>query len=74
MEEVKRKTEEKENNVKETASQAGTEDNENIQKGRSSTAKSSDQDLDTFLLGDLEDSDGEPGTFFMYFLASSHCV
>ena len=30
-------------------------------KNKSSKPSSSEQDLDTFLLGDLEDSDGGPG-------------
>lgn len=35
-----------------------------VLKSKSSNASSIEQDLDTFLLGDLEDSDGAPGILF----------
>ena len=65
MEELKVKEAEqkKDDNTKQTSA-GGTEQEEGTEKNlKSQTSKSSsaEQDLDTFLLGDLEDSDGGPG-------------
>ena len=69
MEEVKRKEEEqkKEDKSKQSAvsgENSGSEVKDKNQKSKLSTASSAEQDLDTFLLGDLEDSDGGQGIFF----------
>lgn len=66
IEEVKLKAAEdiKDDKVKTTS--VDTEKAEGIGKnsrGKSSNSSSAEQDLDTFLLGDLEDSDGGPGIF-----------
>jgi hypothetical protein len=37
---------------------------ESTEKSLKSKASSDEQELDSFLLGDLEDSDGGPGIFF----------
>ena len=61
MEELRNKAESKVEEAKKTPAVGGTETAENnVTKSRASTA-SSEQDLDTFLLGDLEDSDEGPG-------------
>ncbi|GAV79536.1 BSD domain-containing protein [Cephalotus follicularis] len=65
MEEAKRKAEEqvKDDKAKETVilgETSGSKVTENNLKSKSSNASSAEQDLDTFLLGDLEDSDGGP--------------
>lgn len=61
MEELRNKAESKDEEAKKTPGVGGTETAEkNVTKNRTSTA-SSEQDLDTFLLGDLEDSDEAPG-------------
>ncbi|KAJ4909694.1 BSD domain-containing protein [Raphanus sativus] len=60
MEELRNKAESKDEEAKKTPGAGGTETAEkNVTKNRTSTA-SSEQDLDTFLLGDLEDSDEAP--------------
>ncbi|XP_010470874.1 PREDICTED: uncharacterized protein LOC104750735 [Camelina sativa] len=60
MEELRNKAESKEEEAKKSPGVEGTETGEkNVTKSRTSTA-SSEQDLDTFLLGDLEDSDEAP--------------
>ncbi|CAF2138986.1 unnamed protein product [Brassica napus] len=60
MEELRNKAESKVEEAKKTPAVGGTETAENnVTKSRASTA-SSEQDLDTFLLGDLEDSDEAP--------------
>ncbi|KAF8079748.1 hypothetical protein N665_1003s0010 [Sinapis alba] len=60
MEELRNKAESKDEEAKKTPVVGGTETAEkNVTKNRTSTA-SSEQDLDTFLLGDLEDSDEAP--------------
>ncbi|KFK41331.1 hypothetical protein AALP_AA2G116000 [Arabis alpina] len=60
MEELRNKSESKDEEAKKTPAVGGTEtDEKNVKKNRTSTA-SSEQDLDTFLLGDLEDSDEAP--------------
>ncbi|KAF8108283.1 hypothetical protein N665_0112s0039 [Sinapis alba] len=60
MEELRNKAESKDEEAKKTPAVGGTETTEkNVTKNRTSTA-SSEQDLDTFLLGDLEDSDEAP--------------
>ncbi|KAF5727797.1 hypothetical protein HS088_TW22G01494 [Tripterygium wilfordii] len=61
MEEVKRKAEEQmqDDKVKKAPSVGEAEAMEKNPKSKTSNA-SADQDLDTFLLGDLEDSDGGP--------------
>lgn len=69
MEEIKLKEEKqvKDNTVKPTATVGDTDQSEVTEKNlksRTSTASSTEQDLDTFLLGDLEDSDGGPGIYF----------
>lgn len=61
MEELRSKAESKDEEAKKIPAVGGTEtDEKNVTKNRTSTA-SSEQDLDTFLLGDLEDSDEAPG-------------
>ncbi|XP_050225448.1 uncharacterized protein LOC126674940 [Mercurialis annua] len=65
MEEVKRKEEEQIKEEKSNLSvvseeNSGSEVKDKNLKSRLSTASSAEQDLDTFLLGDLEDSDGGP--------------
>lgn len=65
MEDVKLKAAEniKDDKVKQTS--GGNEKAEGVgenSKGKASDASSAEQDLDTFLLGDLEDSDGGQGT------------
>lgn len=61
MEELRSKVESKDEEAKKSPGVGGTETGEkNVTKNRTSTA-SSEQDLDTFLLGDLEDSDEAPG-------------
>lgn len=61
MEELRNKAESKVEEAKKTPAVGGTETAENnVTKSRASTA-SSEQDLDTFLLGDLEDSDEGAG-------------
>ncbi|CAN8236038.1 unnamed protein product [Cochlearia groenlandica] len=60
MEELRSKAESKDEEAKKTTIVGGEETGEkNATKNRTSTA-SSEQDLDTFLLGDLEDSDEAP--------------
>ncbi|ESQ28349.1 hypothetical protein EUTSA_v10018843mg [Eutrema salsugineum] len=60
MEELRSKAESKDEEARKTPTVGGTEIAENsVTKNRTSTA-SSEQDLDTFLLGDLEDSDEAP--------------
>ncbi|KAL1218503.1 hypothetical protein V5N11_001671 [Cardamine amara subsp. amara] len=60
MEELRSKAESKDEEAKKSPGFGGTETGEkNVTKNRTSTA-SSEQDLDTFLLGDLEDSDEAP--------------
>lgn len=63
MEEIKLKEEEqkKEENTKQTSVVGGNDKEEVLEKKLSSKSSSAEQDLDTFLLGDLEDSDGGPG-------------
>ena len=39
---------------------------ESTPKNLKTETSSVEQDLDSFLLGDLEDSDGGPGTFFQH--------
>ncbi|KAG8652321.1 uncharacterized protein LOC110616489 isoform X2 [Manihot esculenta] len=63
MEEIKRKAEEqikddKSNQTAVSGQDSGSEMTEKSMKSRTSTASSAEQDLDTFLLGDLGDSDG----------------
>ncbi|KDP31406.1 hypothetical protein JCGZ_11782 [Jatropha curcas] len=65
MEEIKRKAEEqiKDDKLKQSATSGDNSTSEVIEKNlksRTSTASSAEQDLDSFLLGDLEDSDGGP--------------
>lgn len=72
MEEVKLKEAEKlkDDNVKQTPTVGGADQSEKIEKtlkGSTSKSPSAEQDLDTFLLGDLEDSDGGPGMFVFHF-------
>lgn len=69
MEEIKRKAEEqikddKSNQTAVSGQDSGSEMTEKSMKSRTSTASSAEQDLDTFLLGDLGDSDGGAGIFF----------
>lgn len=69
MEEIKSKAEKQKKDEKSKPSAVSLETSnpevtEKNQKSRTSTASSAEQDLDTFLLGDLEDSDGGAGTFF----------
>ncbi|CAE5963503.1 unnamed protein product [Arabidopsis arenosa] len=60
MEELRNKAENKDEEAKKSPGVGGTESAEkNVTMNRTSTA-SSEQDLDTFLLGDLEDSDEAP--------------
>lgn len=66
MEEVKLKEAEKmkDDNAQKTPTVRGTDQSEGMEKnlkGKTSKSSSAEQDLDTFLLGDLEDSDGGPG-------------
>ncbi|OAY31181.1 uncharacterized protein LOC110600610 [Manihot esculenta] len=63
MEEIKSKAEKQKKDEKSKPSAVSQETSnpevtEKNQKSRTSTASSAEQDLDTFLLGDLEDSDG----------------
>ncbi|XP_015895233.3 uncharacterized protein LOC107429098 [Ziziphus jujuba] len=63
VEEIKLKEAEKmkDEHAKQTPSVGGTDQSEGIEKnlkGKTSKSSSAEQDLDTFLLGDLEDSDG----------------
>lgn len=72
MEELKLKEAEqlKDDKVKQTpvAGEADkTEGTETNKKNLSSKSSSSEQDLDTFLLGDLEDSDGGQGPVLSLF-------
>lgn len=67
MEELRNKAESKDEEAKKTPTVGGTEtDEKNVTKNRTSTG-SSEQDLDTFLLGDLEDSDEAPGETLILF-------
>lgn len=54
----------KETEVKESSSSVRSKEANEISKPKENNAKpsSSEQDLDVFLLGDLEDSDDGPGT------------
>ncbi|XP_010551352.1 PREDICTED: uncharacterized protein LOC104821990 [Tarenaya hassleriana] len=61
MEELKNKAESKDEEGKKAPVVGETGDAvKNVTKNRTSTSSSTEQDLDTFLLGDLEDSDGGP--------------
>lgn len=84
MEEVKLREAEqkKDDTLKQTSVVERTDKEEEKDKNhRSSTSKSSsaEQDLDTFLLGDLEDSDGGPGiklillAFYLWPSSRIHC-
>lgn len=84
MEEVKLREAEqkKDDTLKQTSVVEGTDKEEEKDKNhRSLTSKSSsaEQDLDTFLLGDLEDSDGGPGiqlillAFYLWPSSRIHC-
>lgn len=71
MEEAKLKAEEQDKENK--AMQAATEEGQKselkgkIIESKGSTSSLNQQDLDSFLLGDLEDSDGGPGTYPIWF-------
>lgn len=53
---------------------------EKSSKGKATDSSSAEQDLDTFLLGDLDDSDGGPGMFassvyhMIHNIQSSKCL
>lgn len=68
MEEAMLKAEEqaKENKLMRTAAEEGQKSQliGKVIESKVSTSSSNQQDLDSFLLGDLEDSDGGPGTVF----------
>lgn len=66
MEEVKHREVEqkKDDNMNQTSAVDRTdkeEEKDKNLKNKTSKSSSAEQDLDTFLLGDLEDSDGGPG-------------
>ena len=63
MEEIKLKEAEQKNedDTKQTSVVGGNDKEEGTEKNLSSKSSSAEHDLDTFLLGDLEDSDGGPG-------------
>lgn len=66
MEALKTKVEHENEEAKKAQATGETETVEkNVAISRTSTA-TSEQDLDTFLLGDLEDSDGTPGDNFLF--------
>ena len=63
----------KDDNVKQTPIVGEADQSEKIEKnlkGNTSKSSSAEQDLDTFLLGDLEDSDGGPGMLVFHFTFS----
>lgn len=77
MEEIKLKEAEKmkDEHAKQTPSVGGTDQSEGIEKnlkGKTSKSSSAEQDLDTFLLGDLEDSDGGSGMFCLIVFFDVH--
>ncbi|KAH7516142.1 hypothetical protein FEM48_Zijuj10G0103700 [Ziziphus jujuba var. spinosa] len=77
VEEVKLKEAEKmkDEHAKQTPSVGGTDQSEGIEKnlkGKTSKSSSAEQDLDTFLLGDLEDSDGGSGMFCLIVFFDVH--
>lgn len=70
MEDIKLKAEKQvtDNIVKPTPAVGDTNKTELTEKNlktKTSTGSSAEQDLDTFLLGDLEDSDGGAGIYFL---------
>lgn len=74
MEALKTKAEGENEEAKKAPVNGETETVEkNVANHRTSTA-SSEKDLDTFLLGDLEDSDDAPGEIFSSLLLTFGCV
>lgn len=73
MEEIKLKAEKdiKDDKVKPTPGVGDTDKSEVAGKSLKNKTSSAEQDLDSFLLGDLEDSDGGPGMFFSLWDACS---